>query len=270
MSQDRKPPTSRTKKPIKAKPRATKPAQKKSEVRASRQITEMVDPRGRSRGKRVRVKSAKGRKTSSTRWLERQLNDPYVAEANRLGYRSRAAFKILELDKKYTLFKHARRIVDLGAAPGGWSQMASKLKKSDGYIVGIDLLEIEPMEGVTFIEMDFMLPEAETELLCLMGGPADLVMSDMAANATGHKQTDHIRTLALCETAADFAMKTLVKGGNFVAKVFRGGTEASLLDKLKHNFETVKHFKPESSRAESVELFVVALNYKGRTSGNET
>ena len=216
-----------------------------------------------------KVKKKRGLTASSRRWIERQINDPYVAEARSKGYRSRAAFKILELDKKFSLFKHARRIVDLGAAPGGWSQMAAKLKKSDGYIVGIDLLEIEPMEGVTFIEMDFMLPEAETELLRLMGGPADLVMSDMAANATGHKQTDHIRTLALCETAADFAMKTLVKGGNFVAKVFRGGTEASLLDKLKHNFETVKHFKPESSRAESVELFVVALNYKGRQSDGE-
>lgn len=249
--------------PSKRRPQAS------SEVRESRKITEMVDPRSRSRGKRIKVKSAKGRKISSTRWLERQLNDPYVAEAQRLGYRSRAAFKIIDIDKKFHLFKKANRIVDLGAAPGGWSQIAGKMKKPSGYVVGLDILEMEPMEGATFVQMDFLAPDAEQVLFDLMGGPADLVMSDMAANATGHRQTDHIRTLALCEAAADFAIKTLVSGGNFVAKVFRGGTEGKLLDRLKKNFESVKHFKPDSSRPESVELFVVALNFKGRSENTE-
>jgi len=218
---------------------------------------------GRSRGKRVRVKTARGRKTSSVRWLQRQLNDPYVAEARRQGYRSRAAFKLIWLDDKYKILKRAKRIVDLGSAPGGWTQVAVERAPKGAKIVAIDIREMDPVEGSEFIQMDFMGDEAEDRLKDAAGGPVDVVMSDMANSATGHKQTDHIRTLALVETAYDFATKVLAPGGVFVAKVLRGGTEGELLAALKKDFKSVKHVKPDSSRAESTELYLLATGFRG-------
>jgi len=218
---------------------------------------------GRSRGKRVRVKTARGRKTSSVRWLQRQLNDPYVAEARRQGYRSRAAFKLIWLDDKYKILKRAKRIVDLGSAPGGWTQVAVERAPKGAKIVAIDIREMDPVEGSELIQMDFMGDEAEDRLKDAAGGPVDVVMSDMANSATGHKQTDHIRTLALVETAYDFATKVLAPGGVFVAKVLRGGTEGELLAALKKDFKSVKHVKPDSSRAESTELYLLATGFRG-------
>lgn len=209
-----------------------------------------------------RVKTARGRTASSTRWLERQLNDPYVREAKAAGYRSRAAFKLIELDEKFGILKGASRIVDLGIAPGGWAQVVRK-KRPQATIVGIDLLPTEPIEGVTILEMDFMADEAPERIMGHLGGPADLVMSDMAANTVGHKQTDHLRTMGLVETAADFAIDTLAPGGQFVAKVLAGGTDAELLKLLKQNFKMVKHAKPPASRKGSSEWYVVAQGFKG-------
>ena len=215
----------------------------------------------RSRGDpQKRVKTARGRTASSNRWLERQLNDPYVREA---GYRSRAAFKLIELDEKFGILRGAERIVDLGIAPGGWSQIAQK-KRPQATIVGIDLLPTEPLDGVTILEMDFMADEAPETIMGHLGGPPDLVMSDMAANTVGHKQTDHLRTMGLVETAADFAIQTLAPGGQFLAKVLAGGTDAQLLALLKKNFKTVKHAKPPASRKGSSEWYVVAQGFKGR------
>jgi len=209
-----------------------------------------------------RVRTAKRRTASSTRWLERQLNDPYVKEAKAAGYRSRAAFKLIELDEKFGILRGSERIVDLGIAPGGWAQVAIK-KRPQARIVGIDLLPTEPIEGVTILEMDFMADEAPDAIMEHLGGAPDLVMSDMAANTVGHKQTDHLRTMGLVETAADFAIQTLTPGGQFLAKVLAGGTDTELLALLKRNFKTVKHAKPPASRKGSSEWYVVAQGFKG-------
>ncbi len=209
-----------------------------------------------------RVKTARGRKASSTRWLTRQLNDPYVRQAKAEGYRSRAAYKLIELDEKFGVLKGAHRVVDLGVAPGGWSQVVRKLRPKAA-IVGIDLLETEPLEGVTLLQMDFMADEAPAALTEALGGKADLVLSDMAANTVGHKQTDHLRTMGLVEAAAWFAVENLEPGGAFVAKVFAGGTDAEILALLKKHFRTVKHAKPPASRKGSSEWYVIAQGFKG-------
>lgn len=210
-----------------------------------------------------RLKTAKGRSASSVRWLSRQLNDPYVKQAKADGWRSRAAFKLIDLDEKFGLLKGSKRVVDLGIAPGGWSQVVRK-KSPAARIVGIDLLPTEPIEGVTIFQMDFMADEAPQALTEALDGPPDLVISDMAANTVGHKQTDHLRTMGLVETAVDFAIHTLAPGGAFVAKVFAGGTDGELLTILKKNFTTVKHAKPPSSRKDSSEWYVIAQGFKGR------
>ncbi|NTZ43175.1 RlmE family RNA methyltransferase [Altererythrobacter sp. SALINAS58] len=208
-----------------------------------------------------RVRTAKGRTASSTRWLERQLNDPYVKQAKAEGYRSRAAYKLLELDERFGLVKGARRVVDLGIAPGGWAQVVRKLSPKAA-IVGIDLLEVEPLDGVTILQMDFMDDAAPDLLTKALDGPPDLVLSDMAANTVGHKQTDHLRTMGLVEAAADFAIRTLEENGAFVAKVLAGGTDKELLDLLKRHFRTVKHAKPPASRKGSSEWYVIAQGRK--------
>lgn len=210
-----------------------------------------------------RVKSAKKRTESSTRWLQRQLNDPYVKQAKAEGYRSRAAYKLIELDEKFGLIRGAKRVVDLGIAPGGWSQVV-RAKAPKAQVVGIDLLEVEPLEGVTIFQMDFMDDAAPATLEQALGGPPDLVLSDMAANTVGHKQTDHLRTMGLVEAGAWFAVETLEPGGAFVAKVLAGGTDAELLTLLKQHFRTVKHAKPPASRKGSSEWYVVAQGFKGR------
>lgn len=227
----------------------------------------MTDRRGAGGGLRgdlkQRVKTGRGRTASQKRWLERQLNDPYVARAKREGYRSRAAFKLIEIDERHKILKPDQRIVDLGAAPGGWSQVAAKIVGPSGRIVGIDLLEIEPMVGVEFITLDFLDPAAPQRLTDLLGGRADVVMSDMAANTTGHKQTDHLRIIGLAETAAEFAREILAPGGTYLAKVFQGGTEGTLLADLKRDFAVVRHVKPSASRADSSELYVLATGFRG-------
>lgn len=213
---------------------------------------------------KVRVKTARGRRSSSTRWLERQLNDPYVREAKAQGYRSRAAFKLKELDEKFGLLKGAQRVVDLGAAPGGWTQVVMEANR-DARVAAIDLLDMDPVEGAEILKMDFMADEAPAALQKALGGQADLVLSDMAANTIGHKQTDHLRTMALVETALDFAMDELRPGGAFVAKVLAGGADSELVAELKRNFRTVKHVKPPASRKGSSEWYVVAQGFKGST-----
>ncbi len=210
-----------------------------------------------------RVKTAKKRTESSTRWLQRQLNDPYVKKAKADGYRSRAAYKLLELDERFGLIRGASRVVDLGIAPGGWSQVV-RAKAPKASVVGIDLLPTEPIEGVTIFEMDFMDDAAPAALEEALGGPPDLVLSDMAANTVGHKQTDHLRTMGLVEAGAWFAVETLEKGGAFVAKVLAGGTDTELLALLKKHFTSVKHAKPPASRKGSSEWYVVAQGFKGR------
>ena len=210
-----------------------------------------------------RVKTGRGRTASSVRWLERQLNDPYVKQAKAEGYRSRAAYKLVELDDRFGLVRGATRVVDLGIAPGGWSQVVRK-RAPKAAIVGIDLLETEPLEGVEILQMDFMAEDAPGRLVAALGGPPDLVLSDMAANTVGHKQTDHLRTMALVEAAAWFAVETLEDGGAFVAKVLAGGTDKDLLDLLKKHFRTVKHAKPPASRKGSSDWYVVAQGFKGR------
>ena len=210
-----------------------------------------------------RVRTGRGRTASSVRWLERQLNDPYVKQAKAEGYRSRAAFKLIELDERFGLLKGVRRVVDLGIAPGGWSQVVRKRLPSAG-VVGIDLLETEPLEGVTILQMDFMADAAPGQLEAALDGPPDLVLSDMAANTVGHKQTDHLRTMGLVEAAAHFAVEVLAEGGAFVAKVLAGGTDAELLALLKKHFRSVKHAKPPASRKGSSEWYVVAQGFKGR------
>lgn len=215
-----------------------------------------------------KLKKAKGRTASSTRWLTRQLNDPYVKAARDAGWRSRAAFKLIELDEKFGLIRGATRVVDLGIAPGGWSQVVRKLNPRAA-VVGIDLLETDPIEGVTIFQMDFMADEAPAALMGALDGAPDLVVSDMAANTVGHKQTDHLRTMGLVETAADFAIQNLAPGGAFVAKVLAGGTDADLLALLKRHFTTVKHAKPPSSRKDSSEWYVIAQGFKGRAEAAE-
>ncbi|AMK19428.1 Ribosomal RNA large subunit methyltransferase E [Sphingobium herbicidovorans NBRC 16415] len=218
--------------------------------------------RGAGAGK-VRVKSAKGRTAQSTRWLERQLNDPYVRRAKAEGWRSRAAFKLIELDEKFHFVKGSRAVVDLGVAPGGWAQVVRKLSPK-AKVVGIDLLPTDPIHGVTLFQMDFMDDKAPALLTETLGDAPDLVISDMAANTVGHAQTDHLRTMGLVEAAAWFAVENLRKGGTFVAKVFAGGTDADLLAILKKHFTTIKHAKPPASRKGSVEWYVVAQGFKGR------
>ncbi|HSQ94861.1 MAG TPA: RlmE family RNA methyltransferase [Croceibacterium sp.] len=211
-----------------------------------------------------RVKTARGRTASSTRWLERQLNDPYVKQAKAEGYRSRAAYKLLELDERFGLLKGAHRIIDLGIAPGGWSQVVRK-RAPEAAVAGIDLLPTEPIEGVTILQLDFMADEAPGALAEALGGAPDLVLSDMAANTVGHKQTDHLRTMGLVEAAVAFAVETLAPGGAFVAKVLAGGTDSELLTLLKQHFRTVKHAKPPASRKGSSEWYVIAQGFKGRS-----
>ncbi|MFM2302097.1 MAG: hypothetical protein RLZZ84_1833 [Pseudomonadota bacterium] len=209
-----------------------------------------------------RLRTAKKRSTSSARWLTRQLNDPYVKKAKAEGWRSRAAFKLIELDEKYALLKNSARVVDLGIAPGGWSQVVRK-RAPKAKVVGIDLLPTDPIEGVTIFEMDFMADEAPAALVEALEGAPDLVISDMAANTVGHKQTDHLRTMGLVETAAHFAIESLAPGGGFIAKVLAGGTDTDLLNLLKQHFTTVKHAKPPASRKDSSEWYVIAQGFKG-------
>ncbi|MFN3435384.1 MAG: RlmE family RNA methyltransferase [Sphingomonas sp.] len=219
-------------------------------------------------GLRTRVKTARGRTAQSTRWLERQLNDPYVKRAKAEGYRSRAAYKLIELDERFGIIQGKRRVVDLGIAPGGWSQVIRR-RIPKASVVGIDLLPVDPIDGVTIFQMDFMDDAAPDRLMEALGGAPDLVLSDMAANTVGHPQTDALRTMALVETALAFAVDVLEKGGTFVAKVFAGGADAQLVAEMKRNFNTVKHAKPPSSRKGSVEWFVVAQGFKGRSADQQ-
>ena len=224
---------------------------------------------GREGGRslKTKVKTSKRRTASSTKWLSRQLNDPYVAKAKREGYRSRAAYKLLEMDDRFQFLKPGQKILDLGAAPGGWAQVAAArtgFDKGQGRVIGIDLLDIEPIPGVEFTMMDFLDDSAPERLKAMLGGLADGVLSDMAANTTGHRKTDHLRIVGLVEMAADFACQVLKPGGFFVAKVFQGGTEGTLLADLKRDFAQVRHAKPEASRAGSAELYVLATGFRGR------
>ncbi len=213
----------------------------------------------------VRVKTARKRSLSSTRWLHRQLNDPYVAAAKREGYRSRAAFKMIELDEKYKLLKPGLRVVDLGAAPGGWSQIvADKIKAGDkGHLVALDILEMPPIPGVEIIHTDFTRDDAPDQIKALLKGQADLVLSDMAAPTTGHNATDHLRIMHLADLAYDFAKDVLAPKGAFVCKLFQGGAEKELLDKLRKDFASVKHAKPPASRSDSAESYIVAQGFRG-------
>jgi 23S rRNA (uridine2552-2'-O)-methyltransferase len=222
-------------------------------------------PVGGARVAAERVKTARGRTASSTQWLARQLNDPYVHRAKREGYRSRAAFKLVELDDRLKLLRPGSRVVDLGAAPGGWTQVAvARTRAPDkGKVVAIDILATAELPGATMLEMDFLAPAAPAALTAALAGPADLVLSDMAAPATGHGATDHIRIVALAEAAYGFARAVLAPGGAFVAKVYQGGTEGTLLESLKRDFKSVRHAKPPASRAESAEVYVVALGFRG-------
>ena len=230
---------------------------------------------GSGRGQRelkTRVKTARGRKLSSTRWLERQLNDPYVHAAKRDGYRGRAAYKLIELDDKLRFLVPGARVVDLGCAPGGWCQvtvkrvnaLVEKSGKAQGFVLGVDIQPVEPIPGVELMELDFMEEGADDKVKAVLNGPADVVMSDMAASASGHRATDHLRIIALAETAAYFAFDVLAEGGTFLAKVLQGGTEGDLLALLKQNFTKVQHIKPPASRADSAEMYVVATGFRGR------
>ncbi len=210
----------------------------------------------------TRLKTAKGRKVSSTRWLERQLNDPYVKRARAENYRSRAAYKLIELDERFGLLKGVTTVIDLGIAPGGWSQVVRR-QAPRAKVAGIDLLPTDPIEGVTILLMDFMDEDAPARLREALGEPADLVLSDMAANTVGHPQTDHLRTMGLVEAGLEFAKEVLRPGGAFVAKVLAGGADSSLVAKLKRHFSTVKHAKPPASRKDSSEWYVVAQGFKG-------
>jgi 23S rRNA (uridine2552-2'-O)-methyltransferase len=228
------------------------------------------DP-NRARALKVKLKKTRGRTQSSKQWLERQLNDPYVAAAKREGYRSRAAYKLEEIADKYGILKPGGVVVDLGAAPGGWSQVAVKRVKAGegrGAVVALDILPFDPIPGAITFQQDFSEPEAEARLLEALGGrKADAVLSDMAAPTTGHRATDHLRIMGLTEEALDFALKVLAPGGAFLAKVFQGGSEKSLLGVLKRDFATVRHLKPKASRAESPELYVLAAGFRGQASG---
>jgi 23S rRNA (uridine2552-2'-O)-methyltransferase len=226
-------------------------------------------PSSRDGGRRdlkVRVRAGRGRTLASRQWLERQLNDPYVARAKREGFRSRAAFKLAEIDDKYRFLKVGSRVVDLGAAPGGWSQVAAKrvgAAEGKGCVVAIDVSPMAPIAGVEFLQLDFLDRDAPERLKALLGGPADVVLSDMAANATGHRATDHLKIMALVEVAAAFAREVLAPGGVFLAKVIQGGTEAALLAELKRAFTSVRHVKPAASRADSAELYLLATGFRG-------
>jgi 23S rRNA (uridine2552-2'-O)-methyltransferase len=235
---------------------------------------------GGARNAKVKVKSARGRKLSSKLWLERQLNDPYVVEAQRRGFRSRSAFKILELDERFHFLKRGQTIVDLGAAPGGWSQIVADRvgvgQRKGGRVVAIDILEMEPLSDVEVLCGDFTDPDMPAILKAASGGPVDVVMSDMAAPATGHQKTDHLRIIGLCEAALDFAEDVLAVDGCFIAKVFQGGSERDLLTRLKDRFRSVRHAKPPASRSESAETYVVAMGFRplvmldGEISGENT
>ena len=229
---------------------------------------------GSGRGARelkTRVKTARGRKLSSTRWLERQLNDPYVHAARRDGYRSRAAYKLIELDDRLGFLKPGARVVDLGCAPGGWCQvavartnaLAEKKGKARGRVIGVDIQEVEPIPGTELMVLDFLEDGADDKVKSALAGPADVVLSDMAAPASGHRATDHLRIIALAETAAYFAFDVLAEGGAFAAKVLQGGTEGQLLNLLKQRFAKVQHIKPPASRADSAEIYVVAIGFRG-------
>jgi 23S rRNA (uridine2552-2'-O)-methyltransferase len=226
---------------------------------------------GGPRALKVKLRKARSRTPSSRQWLERQLNDPYVAAAKREGFRSRAAFKLAEIADKYNLLKPGQAVVDLGAAPGGWSQVAAKRVKAaegDGVVVALDILPMEPLAGVVAMQADFSEAGAEEKLIAALGGRSpDIVLTDMAAPTTGHRHTDHLRIMGLAEEALDFALRVLAPGGAFLAKVFQGGSEKSLLDALKANFAAVRHVKPKASRAESPELYVLATGFRGKSGG---
>jgi 23S rRNA (uridine2552-2'-O)-methyltransferase len=217
------------------------------------------------RQKKVRVRGGKNRSVSSRQWLQRQLNDPYVARAKREGMRSRAAYKLMEIDDKARFLRKGARVVDLGAAPGGWSQIAAQRVSAteQGRVIAIDILAMEPVPGVDFIALDFLDRTAPDKLKDMIGGPADVVLSDMAANATGHARTDHLKIMALVEAAAEFAREVLAPGGTFLAKVLQGGTEAALLASLKRDYKTVKHVNPPASRTDSAELYLLATGFRG-------
>lgn len=236
-----------------------------------RETGAMAERRGKGgdsgrRSLKVNVKTARRRSASSTRWLQRQLNDPYVERARASGYRARSAFKLIEIDDRHRLLVPGKRVVDLGAAPGGWSQVAAERVRSspaDPLVVAIDFLDMEPLAGVVILKKDFLDDDAPDSIRSALGGhAADVILSDMAAPTTGHRRTDHLRTIHLCEIAADFAVTALSPGGSFVAKVFQGGTDAELLALLKRKFTSVQHVKPPASRPESVELYLVAKGFR--------
>ena len=214
----------------------------------------------------ARLKGEKRRTPSSRAWLERQISDPYVARAKREGFRSRAAYKLAEIDDKYRLLRPGAHVVDLGAAPGGWSEIAARRIGARGRVIAIDILEMKPVAGVEFLQLDFLDETAPARLKTMLDGKADVVLSDMAANATGHRQTDHLRIMALAEAAAHFAREVLSKGGSFLCKVLQGGTEAALLAALKQDFASVKHVKPPASRSDSAELYLLARGFRGGAS----
>ncbi|MEQ8405099.1 MAG: RlmE family RNA methyltransferase [Oceanicaulis sp.] len=241
-------------------PKDDKDGGEKRRRRRSGPVTKGGDARA-AKQFHTKVKTARGRKYSSKLWLERQLNDPYVARARQDGYRSRAAYKLIELDDKFGLIKPGMRVADLGAAPGGWAQVA--VKRGASHVAGVDLLEMEPVPGATLLTLDFTEEGAEDTLKEALGGPADLVVSDLAPWTTGHKATDHLRIVALVEAAAHFALDVLKPGGGFVAKVFQGGATTELLDLLKTRFAKVRHYKPPASRQESAETFLIATGFKG-------
>ena len=225
----------------------------------------MSTARGGGRDLKVRVRTGKKRSLASKLWLERQLNDPYVARAKREGFRSRAAFKLIEIDDKFHILKPGARVIDLGAAPGGWSQIAAKRVGADegkGRVAAIDILDMPAIPGVEFLHLDFMDETAPDRLKAMLGGPADVVMSDMAANAVGHRKTDHLKIMALAEAASAFAREVLKPGGAFLCKVLQGGTEHELLADLKRDFASVKHVKPAASRPDSAELYVLATGFR--------
>jgi len=214
----------------------------------------------------ARLKADKHRTPSSRAWLERQISDPYVARAKREGFRSRAAYKLAEIDDKYRVLKPGARVIDLGAAPGGWSEIAARRVGGSGRVIALDILDMKPLPGVEFLRLDFLDETAPQRLKAMLSGKADVVLSDMAANATGHRQTDHLRIMALAEAAAAFAREVLAEGGTFVCKVLQGGTEAALLAELKREFESVKHVKPPASRSDSAELYLLARGFRARGS----
>ena len=211
----------------------------------------------------ARLKGGKRRTPSSRAWLERQITDPYVARAKRQGFRSRSAYKLAEIDDQYRLLKPGARVIDLGAAPGGWSEVAARRAGPRGRVVAIDILEMKPVAGVEFLQLDFLDETAPGRIKAMLDGKADVVLSDMAANATGHRRTDHLRIMALAEAAAHFAREVLAEGGSFLCKVLQGGTEAALLAELKRDFASVKHVKPPASRTDSAELYLLARGFRG-------